>query len=115
MESMSSMAVPGDTPNLGEVRDKIERRYANAMGRQELASGGVEARMLEVQKATIDTAANSRLDAIRASLHAGPPQVTAGAQPPSLEKADTPAIEQSAASSAEQAPAAAPQEAAPDA
>jgi phage shock protein A len=56
---------------LGEVRDKIEKRYAVAMGRTELASTGVEARMLEVQKATIDSAAKSRLDQIRASLGTG--------------------------------------------
>ena len=52
LESMSSLAAPGNTPSLDEVRDKIERRYANAMGRAELASNSVEGRMLEVQKST---------------------------------------------------------------
>ena len=28
------------SPNLGEIRDKIEKRYAVAMGRTELASTG---------------------------------------------------------------------------
>ena len=50
LESMSSLAAPGNTPSLDEVRDKIEQRYANAMGRAELASNSVEGRMLEVQK-----------------------------------------------------------------
>ena len=53
---MSSLAAPGNTPSLDEVREKIERRYANAMGRAELASNSVEGRMLEVQKSTLDMA-----------------------------------------------------------
>jgi phage shock protein A len=117
MESMSSMAVPGDVPNLGEIRDKIEKRYAVAMGRTELASTGVEARMLEVQKATIDSAANSRLDQIRASLAAG--SGGAGGQQ-ALNSGETAAIEQGSTEPAEgvaadsvQTPAAQPQEAQP--
>jgi len=73
LTSMSELAPKGDTPTLGEVRDKIEKRYATALGQQELASGGVEARMLEVRKATIDASANARLDSIRASLGTGAP------------------------------------------
>jgi phage shock protein A len=113
MESMSSVAVPGDVPNLGEVRDKIEKRYAVAMGRTELASTGVEARMLEVQKATIDSAANSRLDEIRASL-AGP--ASGAADPQALKSGETAAIEQGSTTPAEgiQTPAAQPQEAQPE-
>ncbi len=68
LESMSSLAAPGNTPSLDEVREKIERRYANAMGRAELASNSVEGRMLEVQKSTLDMAGASRLEQIRASM-----------------------------------------------
>src|SRR3982750_1407132 len=68
LESMSSLSAPGNTPSLDEVRDKIERRYANAMGRAELASNTVEGRMLEVQKSSLDMAGSSRLDQIRASM-----------------------------------------------
>jgi len=68
LESMSSLAAPGNTPSLDEVREKIERRYATAMGRAELASNSVEGRMLEVQKSTLDMAGASRLDQIRASM-----------------------------------------------
>ena len=80
LTNMSELTPQGDTPSLNEVRDKIEARYATALGQNELASGGVEARMLEVRKATIDSAASSRLDAIRASI-APPASAT-----PSLEK-----------------------------
>jgi phage shock protein A len=68
LESMSSLSAPGNTPSLDEVRDKIETRYANAMGRAELASNSVEGRMLEVQKSSLDMAGSSRLEQIRASM-----------------------------------------------
>ena len=82
LESMSALAAPGNTPSLDEVRDKIERRYATAMGRAELASDTVEGRMLEVQRTTLDMAGHSRLDQIRASM-AGE-QLTGGAQRPAV-------------------------------
>src|ERR671926_1861008 len=56
LRSMSEIAPPGTTPSLDEVRDKIERRYANAMGRAELAANSVEGRMLEGQKSSLDIA-----------------------------------------------------------
>jgi phage shock protein A len=80
LESMSSLAAPGNTPSLDEVREKIERRYANAMGRAELASNSVEGRMLEVQRSTLDMAGASRLDQIRASM-AGEQLAAAPARP----------------------------------
>jgi phage shock protein A len=89
LSTMSELAPQGDTPTLAEVREKIEARYATALGQNELAGTGVEARMLEVRKATIDSAASSRLDAIRASMTPGP----APGGTPSLEKKDQAAIE----------------------
>lgn len=68
LESMSNMAAPTNTPSFGEVRDKIEGRYANAMGRADLASNSVEGRMMEVKKASVDMAGASRLEQIRSSL-----------------------------------------------
>ncbi len=80
LQQMSELAAPGNTPSLEEVRDKIERRYANAVGAGELAQNSVQGRMLEVQQASVDMAGASRLEQIRASLHGGSvtPQVTAG-------------------------------------
>jgi phage shock protein A len=86
LTSMSEIAPQGDTPSLAEVRDKIESRYATALGHTELASGGVEARMLEVRKATIDAAATSRLKAIRASMPGGAsPSLDKGGAPGAIE------------------------------
>src|SRR6266542_3980391 len=93
LESMSSLAAPGNTPSLDEVREKIERRYATAMGRAELASNSVEGRMLEVQKSTLDMAGASRLDQIRASMSgeklAAAPEKQAVEAAPEATPADT--------------------------
>ncbi|MGH3647835.1 MAG: PspA/IM30 family protein [Micromonosporaceae bacterium] len=68
LESMSDLAAPGAVPSLDEVRDKIERRYAAALGRADLAQNSVEGRMIEVERSTLDMAGNSRLEQIRASM-----------------------------------------------
>jgi phage shock protein A len=82
LESVGSLTAPGTTPTLDEVRDKIEKRYAVALGRADLAAGTVEGRRLEVQKASLDMAGSSRLEEIRASLHAE--QLGAGTTPPAV-------------------------------
>src|SRR5690606_18524949 len=85
LESMSALAAPGNTPSLDEIREKIEARYAAAMGRAELASSSVEGRMLEMQRTTLDMAGHARLQQIRASM-AGE-QLGAGTQPKAVEAA----------------------------
>src|SRR5947209_10598361 len=95
LQSMSELAAPGNTPSLDEVRDKIERRYANALGAAELAQNSVQGRMLEVQQSTLDTAGRSRLEQIRASIRGAPiaGEVTAGepaSQPASTQQAIPP-------------------------
>src|SRR6202022_3334732 len=67
LRSMSEVAAPGNPPSLDEVREKIERRYANALGSAELAQNSVQGRMLEVQQASVQMAGHSRLEQIRAS------------------------------------------------
>src|SRR5690606_1303398 len=83
LESTPALAAPGNTPSQDENRDKIESRYAAAMGRAELASNSVEGRMLEVQRTTLDMAGASRLEQIRASM-AGE-QLTGAAERPAVE------------------------------
>ncbi len=84
LRSMSELAAPGNTPSLDEVRDKIERRYANAIGSAELAQNSVQGRMLEVHQSTLDMAGHSRLEQIRASMRGAPVagEVTAGEPAP---------------------------------
>ena len=81
-ESLQSMnaITAGSTPNLDQVREKIERRYANALGQAELAQNSVEGRMAEVQQAGIQMAGHSRLEQIRAEMQGGG-QLTSGQNP----------------------------------
>ncbi|MFW0790336.1 PspA/IM30 family protein [Gordonia sp. CPCC 205333] len=72
LQQMSELAVPGNTPNLDQVRDKIERRYANALGSAELARNTVQGRMAEVQQASVQMAGHARLEQIRASMSGAP-------------------------------------------
>ncbi|MBW0104137.1 PspA/IM30 family protein [Pseudonocardia sp. KRD291] len=72
LQSMSELSAPGNAPSLDEVRDKIEKRYANALGSADLAQNSVQGRMLEVQQATTDMAGSNRLDQIRASMEGRP-------------------------------------------
>lgn len=78
LNQMSELAAPGNTPSLEEVRDKIEKRYATAVGSAELAQNSVQGRMMEVQMSTTELAGQSRLEQIRASMSGGAKQVTSG-------------------------------------
>ncbi|MGE0297809.1 PspA/IM30 family protein [Pseudonocardia sp.] len=82
LRQMSELTAPSNTPSLEDVREKIEKRYANALGSAELAQNSVAGRMLEVQQATTDMAGANRLEQIRASLRGTPVagQVTSGQQ-----------------------------------
>ena len=85
LNQMSELSVPGKTPNLDQVREKIERRYANALGSAELAKNSVQGRMQEVEQAGIQMAGHSRLEQIRASMR-GDALPSAGATAPPLQK-----------------------------
>lgn len=68
MRTVSALAVSDDVPSLEEVRQKIETRYARALGQAEITADSVEVKMLEVEKATIDSQGAQRLEDIRKSL-----------------------------------------------
>jgi phage shock protein A len=76
MAGMTELAAPTDTPSLEEVRDKIEGRYARALGEAELQSTSVEARMLQVERASIDAEGAARLESIREGLGLPGPSAT---------------------------------------
>ncbi|MGV9775427.1 PspA/IM30 family protein [Streptosporangium sp. NPDC003464] len=68
MGDLSGLAPAGDTPTMDQVREKIEKRYARALGEAELTSNSVEARMIEVERAALDVEGAARLEAIKESL-----------------------------------------------
>lgn len=69
MDSMKQFSGDDSVPTLDGVRDKIERRYADALGAQELTENTVHDRMAEISMSGRDMAATSKLDEIRASMN----------------------------------------------
>jgi len=78
-----SQTIGEDVPSMEEVRAKIEQRYAKASATAELSGSSVEAKMLEVEHAAMNTEAQARLEQIRSELGiagaAAPAEVSATA------------------------------------
>ncbi|MDO8364675.1 MAG: PspA/IM30 family protein [Actinomycetota bacterium] len=60
--------VGDDVPTLNEVQQKIEARYAKAKAHSELAGSSVESSILEIEQATANVEAQSRLSQLRSEL-----------------------------------------------
>ncbi|MGJ4075550.1 PspA/IM30 family protein [Corynebacterium macclintockiae] len=86
LQSMDAVTANG-SPNLDQVREKIERRYANALGQSELAQNSVQGRMAEVERAGIQMAGHSRLEQIRTEMNSGNSQLAGGQQQEAIEQA----------------------------
>jgi phage shock protein A len=82
--------VGADVPTLSEVQEKIQARYAKAKAHAELSETSVESRVLEVEQATANVEAQSRLSELRAELGLG------GATPAPAEVTSAPADAQQA-------------------
>jgi len=81
MDTIGQFKTDDSVPTLDGVRDKIERRYATALGQQELSQSGVNGVMAEIETGQTDVAASSKLAEIRAAMaseSAG--QLTAGTE-----------------------------------
>ena len=72
-----SQTVGQDVPTFDEVRTKIEAQYAKALGTAELSNQGVEARMLEIEQASVNSEAQTRLAEMRSQMGL-PPGAGAG-------------------------------------
>jgi phage shock protein A len=63
-----SQTVDQDVPTFDDVRAKIEAQYAKALGTAELSGQSVEARMLEVEQAGVNSEAQMRLEQMRQQM-----------------------------------------------
>lgn len=79
MQQLDGLQADRDVPTLDSVRDKIEQRYARALGAQELVESSVQGRMDEIAMAGNDMKASSRLEEIRAQMNAEKGQLNPGA------------------------------------
>ena len=86
--AMSSLSekVGEDVPSFEEIREKVESRYAKAKGAAELNESSIEGRMLEVEQASLNVEAQSRLSEIRAQLglEAAPAEALSEASEPAV-------------------------------
>jgi phage shock protein A len=101
LKQMNELSPKGDVPSLAEVREKIETRYAKALGESEIRTDSVGSKMMEVEKAQLDAEAASRLDALRVGLGLAPaytePQPTStveAGEPVTTTATETPPKEQ---------------------
>ncbi|MBC2681723.1 PspA/IM30 family protein [Corynebacterium anserum] len=85
LTSMDSLTTASG-PNLDQIREKIESRYANALGQAELAQSSVQNRMMEVEQASVQLAGHSRLEQLRSEMNATQHQISAS--PDSQSKKD---------------------------
>ncbi|MDY6049671.1 MAG: PspA/IM30 family protein [Corynebacterium sp.] len=76
-EMQAPVITESDNPTLDEIREKIERRYADALGAQELTQSTLQAQMTELTSAGTDMKANARLAEIRAQMQSQQAQITA--------------------------------------
>ena len=96
MDTIGQFNADDSVPTLDGVRDKIERRYATALGQQELAEStatGAEGVMAEIEagQASADLAATSKLAEIRAAMEKE--AATAGELTPGTESGGAQGVE----------------------
>jgi phage shock protein A len=65
LRAIDKLAPAGNVPTLPQVRDRIDRQIGRGAGRMEIARDGVESRMVEVERAVIDSRGAQRLEEIR--------------------------------------------------
>jgi phage shock protein A len=78
--------VGSDVPSFSEVEEKIQARYAKAKATSELAETSVESRVLEIEQATANVEAQSRLSELRAELGLEAPAPAAEPAPAAVEQ-----------------------------
>ncbi len=83
--------IGADVPSFEEVREKIEARYTRAKARAELGEASVESRVLEVEQATANVEAQSRLSQLRSELGLDTGQAAAPAAQPAAAEQPAPA------------------------
>lgn len=65
LAAMSDLAPTGEVPTVAQIREKIQNRLARAEGEADLLHTSPGARMVEIERKTIDAQGAARLEAIR--------------------------------------------------
>ncbi|MBZ8177206.1 PspA/IM30 family protein [Corynebacterium sp. 3HC-13] len=88
LDGAQQLSGDSSTPTLDSVREKIERRYAQALGAQELVQNSVGEQISNYQSLETDLKASARLEQLRGELG-----ISAGQNQPALEESSTPSEE----------------------
>jgi phage shock protein A len=83
-------SVGDELPSFDEIKDKIDARYAKAKGMSELQEESVEGRMAEIERASANVEAQSRLEQMKAEMGLAPPAAVESAPSPEPAPADPP-------------------------
>ena len=78
LQRIGTFAPATDVPSLQEIREKIDQRIARSQGRYEIATEGVDARILDVEHALVDARGDQLLDEIRQKVLARPEENSGG-------------------------------------
>jgi phage shock protein A len=92
-------SIGSDVPTFKEVEEKIQARYTKAKATSELNEASVESRVLEVEQATANVEAQSRLSQLRSELGLDTGTAGAGAGAGVTVSAEQPALAESNPSS----------------
>jgi phage shock protein A len=65
LRAIDGLTPAGTTPTLPELRERIDQRIGRGAGRMAIARDGVESRMVEVERAVIDSRGSQLLEEIR--------------------------------------------------
>lgn len=84
-DQINSIDPDRDVPTMDSIREKTERRYADALGSQELMQSSMNERIHEIEATTSerDMRASAKLDAIRAQMRG---ELSAGSEEPPADK-----------------------------
>lgn len=70
LQQFSKYEANSNVPNLEQIREKIEQRYARALGSMELTDATVESRVAEIEARSSGYATQSKLEEIRSQMKA---------------------------------------------
>jgi len=84
-QTMASFQIGDDAGTFQEMRDRIQRRSASAEARMELATGGVESQIQDIERESLSLQVEDTLSAYKQQMGMGAPARASAAPPPVLD------------------------------
>jgi phage shock protein A len=84
-QTMASFQIGDDSGTFDEMRDRIQRRSAAAEARMEMATGGVEAQILDIERESLNIQVEDTLAAYKQQMGLTPQTSLSTPNPPSIQ------------------------------